>query len=130
MTEARLGGWLKQVGAAVREGEAIAEIESEKSVTELASPADGYLIEILVAANTDEVPVGTLLARIGDAPAVSAAVPSTDRVATLTTLEPPADASGPSHCRERDHRRKQPSRTAARRPYRLNPAGRPGCPSR
>jgi pyruvate dehydrogenase E2 component (dihydrolipoamide acetyltransferase) len=64
MTDGRLGKWLKQVGDAVRAGEPIAEIESEKTATELESPADGYLVEILVPGDTDEVAVGAVLARI------------------------------------------------------------------
>jgi len=68
MSHARLGQWLRQIGDAVRAGEPIAEIESEKSVTELESPADGFLVEILVPANTDDVAVGALLARIGERP--------------------------------------------------------------
>lgn len=72
MTEGRLGNWLKQVGDAVRAGEPIAEIESEKTVTELESPTDGYLVEILVDANTEEIPVGAVLARIADTPPAGA----------------------------------------------------------
>jgi pyruvate dehydrogenase E2 component (dihydrolipoamide acetyltransferase) len=78
MTEGRLGKWLKQVGDAVRAGEPLAEIETEKTVTELESPADGFLVEVLVPADTDEVQVGTVLARIGARPSAAKA------------LEPPA----------------------------------------
>jgi pyruvate dehydrogenase E2 component (dihydrolipoamide acetyltransferase) len=78
MTEGRLGKWLKQVGDAVRAGEPLAEIETEKTVTELESPADGFLVEVLVPADTDEVQVGTVLARIAARPSAAKA------------LEPPA----------------------------------------
>ncbi len=74
MTDGRLGKWLKQVGDAVRAGEPIAEIESDKTATELESPADGYLVEILVAGDTDAVPVGAVLARIDTRSPASTAV--------------------------------------------------------
>lgn len=72
MTEGRIGKWLKEIGDTVRAGEPIAEIESDKTATELESPADGYLAEILVPANTEEVCVGAVLARIGARPPTAA----------------------------------------------------------
>jgi pyruvate dehydrogenase E2 component (dihydrolipoamide acetyltransferase) len=63
MEEGRLIAWLKQPGVTLRKGEAIAEIESDKTNVELEAVADGVLDEILVAADT-VVPVGTVLARI------------------------------------------------------------------
>ena len=88
MTEGRLGNWLKQVGDAVRVGEPIAEIESEKTVTELESPVDGYLVEILVDANTEEIPVGTLLARIGGAPPASSAAGTSATASAPPSTQP------------------------------------------
>ncbi len=63
MEEGVVAVWEKQVGDAVTEGETIAIIETEKIETELPSPATGVLTEILHAAG-DEVPVGTVIARI------------------------------------------------------------------
>ena len=63
MESAILVRWLRQVGDVVAEGEAIAEIEAEKAITELESPAAGVLKEVLVAAD-DEVAPGDVVARI------------------------------------------------------------------
>lgn len=61
MDAGRLIAWLKQVGEDVREGEGIAEIETEKATVELESPHTGRLVEHCVAEG-DEVPVGTVIA--------------------------------------------------------------------
>ena len=59
--EARVSNWLKAVGDTVMEGEAIAEIETEKANVDLEMPATGRLTQILVEAGTD-AKVGTVLA--------------------------------------------------------------------
>lgn len=81
--ESRLIEWLKQPGDAVKKGDLIAVIESDKANVELESVASGILLEQLVSANTD-VPVGSVIARIGTpderakpAPAAPAASTST-----------------------------------------------------
>jgi pyruvate/2-oxoglutarate dehydrogenase complex dihydrolipoamide acyltransferase (E2) component len=61
--EARVSAWLKQVGDIVAEGEAIAEIQTEKASVELEAPASGRISEILVRAECD-VKVGTVLVMI------------------------------------------------------------------
>jgi pyruvate dehydrogenase E2 component (dihydrolipoamide acetyltransferase) len=55
--------WLVQPGEPVAEGDTIAEIETDKAVVALASPAAGRLGDHLVPEDT-EVPVGTVLTRI------------------------------------------------------------------
>mgnify|MGYP001480329248 CR=1 FL=1 len=88
LVEGTVARWLKQAGEAVRKGEPLVEIETDKVNSELESPADGVL-EILVAAG-ETVPVGQVIARIGDdgppvgvhhamaqpAPAATAAAPA------------------------------------------------------
>jgi pyruvate dehydrogenase E2 component (dihydrolipoyllysine-residue acetyltransferase) len=56
--------WLKKAGEPVRQGEPLVEIETEKVNSELESPADGVLTEILVGEG-ETVPVGEVIARIG-----------------------------------------------------------------
>ena len=80
--ESRLIEWLKQPGEAVKKGDLIAVIESDKANVELESVASGILLEQLVPAGSD-VPVGNVIARIGapeerskPAPAAPAATPS------------------------------------------------------
>jgi pyruvate/2-oxoglutarate dehydrogenase complex dihydrolipoamide acyltransferase (E2) component len=63
MQEGTVTTWLVEVGDSVREGDAIAQIETEKVDTDLEAPADGIVAEILVAVGTT-VPVGELLARM------------------------------------------------------------------
>ena len=58
--------WLKRAGEPVRLGEPLVEIETEKVNSELESPADGVLTEILVGEG-ETVPVGEVIARIGAA---------------------------------------------------------------
>ena len=63
MEDGVIAVWEKQVGDSVTEGETIAIIETEKIETELPAPATGVLVEI-VHGEGDEVPVGTVIARI------------------------------------------------------------------
>ena len=62
--EARIAAWLKRVGDPVRRGDELAELETDKAVLMLECPADGVLLEILVAAGA-MVTTGELLAQIG-----------------------------------------------------------------
>jgi pyruvate dehydrogenase E2 component (dihydrolipoyllysine-residue acetyltransferase) len=65
MTGAVLTRWYKQPGESVAAGEAIAEIETDKSAVDLESPADGVLGPHLVAEG-DEVPIGASVTRVLD----------------------------------------------------------------
>jgi pyruvate dehydrogenase E2 component (dihydrolipoamide acetyltransferase) len=63
MTEGKVVRWYKQPGDAVKKGEAVAEIETDKVNLDLEAEADGTLGQH--AANEgDMVPVGNVLARI------------------------------------------------------------------
>jgi pyruvate dehydrogenase E2 component (dihydrolipoamide acetyltransferase) len=66
----KLISWLKKEGEAVAKGEPLLEIETDKAVMEIESPADGVLAGVKVQAGT-EVPVGQTIAwivRPGEAP--------------------------------------------------------------
>jgi pyruvate dehydrogenase E2 component (dihydrolipoamide acetyltransferase) len=63
MTEAVLNAWLKNPGDSVASGEAIAEIETDKSSLDLESPGDGVLGRHLVAAGAT-IPVGQVIVRV------------------------------------------------------------------
>jgi pyruvate dehydrogenase E2 component (dihydrolipoamide acetyltransferase) len=63
MTEAVLNAWLKNPGDSVVSGEAIAEIETDKSSLDLESPSDGVLGRHLVSAGAS-VPVGQVIVRV------------------------------------------------------------------
>ncbi len=60
MTEAVLSAWLKQPGDSVAQGEAIAEIETDKATIELEAPVAGRMGQHLAAAG-DVVEVGTTI---------------------------------------------------------------------
>ena len=57
--------WLKQVGEVVKRGEPLCEVQTDKANTELESVAKGTLLKQVVAENT-EIPVGTVIAYIGE----------------------------------------------------------------
>src|SRR5213592_314113 len=64
MEEGRLVKWTKQEGDAVKSGETLAEVETDKAVMELVARADGQLIKVMVPEGTT-VPVGNVVAYIG-----------------------------------------------------------------
>ena len=61
MEEGRLVKWLKNEGDAVKSGDVLAEVETDKAVMELVARGNGVLRKI-IAAEGDSSPVGTLLA--------------------------------------------------------------------
>ena len=64
-TKASVVRWLKQEGEAVKLGEAVVELETDKVTYELDSPAAGVVLKI-VAREATEVPVGYPLCHIGE----------------------------------------------------------------
>jgi pyruvate dehydrogenase E2 component (dihydrolipoamide acetyltransferase) len=64
MEEGRLVKWNKKEGDAVKTGESLAEVETDKAVMELVARADGNLVKVLVAEGKT-VPVGSVVAYIG-----------------------------------------------------------------
>jgi len=80
MTEGTLLRWLKDVGDPVERGDILAEIETDKATIELEAYDSGTLIK-RVASEGDIVPVGDVIALLGDA---SEAVPDVER-------KPPAE---------------------------------------
>lgn len=63
MTTGTVGKWLVKEGDAVKEGEPVLEIETDKVTVELESPADGDIAQILVEEGS-KVPVNAVLAII------------------------------------------------------------------
>ena len=62
MTEGNLAKWHKKEGDAVKAGEVIAEIETDKATMEIEAVDEGVLGKILVAAGTQNVSVNTPIA--------------------------------------------------------------------
>ena len=66
IAEATVLKWHKQVGDSIAKDDTLYEISTDKVDAEIPAPAAGTLLEILVDVNIT-VPVGTVVARIGDA---------------------------------------------------------------
>ncbi len=62
MTEGNLARWVKQEGDAVRSGDVIAEIETDKATMEVEAADEGVLGKILVSAGTENVKVNQPIA--------------------------------------------------------------------
>jgi 2-oxoglutarate dehydrogenase E2 component (dihydrolipoamide succinyltransferase) len=91
IAEATVLKWHKQVGDVIAKDDTLYEISTDKVDAEIPAPAAGTLIEILVDVNAT-VPVGTVVARIGDASEKPAGA------ASPSAASPPAAvaASGPA----------------------------------
>jgi pyruvate dehydrogenase E2 component (dihydrolipoamide acetyltransferase) len=90
MTVGTLVKWLKQEGDAVKNGDIIAEVETDKATMELESFFDGTLIKIFNPAGS-QVPVGTALCAIGQ-PGENVAAPASSEAPAAAT-PPPAKAT-------------------------------------
>src|SRR5215831_5964445 len=64
MTEGKIAKWLKKPGDAVKAGEALAEIETDKATMEIEAVDEGTLAKILVPEGTNDVAVNTPIAMI------------------------------------------------------------------
>ena len=62
MTEGKLAKWLKQPGDAVKPGQVLAEIETDKATMEVEAVDEGVLGKIIVPAGTENVKVNSLIA--------------------------------------------------------------------
>ena len=98
MEEGRLVKWLKNEGDAVKNGDVLAEIETDKAVMELAARGEGVLRKRLVNEG-EAVPVGTLVGVIGgkdeDIAAVLGASKTEDRTPKTETQSAPPSVAAP-----------------------------------
>jgi 2-oxoglutarate dehydrogenase E2 component (dihydrolipoamide succinyltransferase) len=95
IAEATVLKWHKQVGEVIAKDDTLYEISTDKVDAEIPAPAAGTLIEILVEVNAT-VPVGTVVARIGDAaekPSGATGPAATAPVAAAAAVAPAAAAS-------------------------------------
>ncbi len=101
METGHLIDWLKQPGDAIKKGETIAEVETDKAVMDVEAFHDGYLDGPLAPPDTD-IPVGAVIGYIVDKPASektaekakqgtpkAQAVSSTDTARAETETPPP-----------------------------------------
>jgi len=96
MEEGTLAKWLVKEGDAVKSGDILAEIETDKATMEFEAVDEGTISKILIAEGTDGVKVGTVIALIGGegeeaAPTAKAAAPAA--AAPAPAPEPAQDAA-------------------------------------
>ncbi len=89
VTEGTITKWFKKVGDTVALDEPLFEVSTDKVDTEVPSPISGVLTEIRVAEG-DTVPVGTVIAVVGDASAAPAAAAPAASAAVVTAAPAPA----------------------------------------
>ncbi|WP_439597668.1 pyruvate dehydrogenase complex E1 component subunit beta [Falsiroseomonas sp.] len=96
MTEGKLARWLKAEGDAVKAGDVIAEIETDKATMEVEAVDEGTLTKILVPEGTEGVSVNTPIAELdgGAAEAPKASAPAPDK-APVEKMEAAKPAAAP-----------------------------------
>jgi pyruvate/2-oxoglutarate dehydrogenase complex dihydrolipoamide acyltransferase (E2) component len=77
--------WLKQPGDAVKAGDVLMEVETDKAVMEVEADADGVLTDVTAVVG-EEIPVGEVIARIADG-AIVATAPVSRSPANLAPVE-------------------------------------------
>jgi pyruvate/2-oxoglutarate dehydrogenase complex dihydrolipoamide acyltransferase (E2) component len=93
--EVTITGWFKQEGEKVRKGESIVEVTTEKAAVELESPFTGTVRRIL-AREKSVLPVGYVIALIGDPRDPLPDVSGRNRKLLDKRLRPAAAASRPA----------------------------------
>jgi pyruvate dehydrogenase E2 component (dihydrolipoamide acetyltransferase) len=103
MTEGNLARWLKMEGDAVKAGDVIAEIETDKATMEVEAVEEGKLGKILVAEGAQGVKVNDVIAVLleegesaGDIQAPAAAAPAPKPEAAPAKAEAPKAAPAPA----------------------------------
>jgi len=99
MTEGNLAKWLKNEGEAVKPGDVIAEIETDKATMEVEAVDEGKLGKILVPAGSQGVkvnqPIALLLEEGEDASALAKAATAAPKPAAPAPTPAPATAPAP-----------------------------------
>lgn len=95
VTEGTLSRWCRSVGDDVAFDDPLLEVSTDKVDSEIPSPYDGVLLEVLVQEG-ETVPVGTPLAHIGRAGAPAAGPPHPDGSGNAGNGDPGNDDAGPA----------------------------------
>jgi pyruvate dehydrogenase E2 component (dihydrolipoamide acetyltransferase) len=99
MEKGNLAKWLKKEGDAVKTGEVIAEIETDKATMEYEAVDDGVMAKIVVPEGTNDVPVNqviAVLAQEGEDPkAAAAAAPRAAPASSTRAAAPPPSRREP-----------------------------------
>ena len=97
MEKGNLAKWLKKEGEAVKTGDVIAEIETDKATMEYEAIEDGVMAKIVVPEGTNDVPVNQLiavLAQEGEDPKAAAAAAGKAAPSAAAPSPPPSSARG------------------------------------
>ena len=89
MEEGKILKWLKKVGDRIEVGDIIAEVETDKADMEMEALDDGFLTEIR-AQEGESVPVGSVIALLGEEAEVGVASTPPARTARSSASTPPA----------------------------------------
>ncbi len=87
MTEGKLARWLKKEGDAIKAGDVIAEIETDKATMEVEAVDEGTLTSILVPEGTEAVAVNTPIAELNGGAGASPAPAQREPAAPLPKAE-------------------------------------------
>lgn len=100
MTDGTLAKWLKKEGDAIKSGDVIAEIETDKATMEVEAADDGVLGKIVVAAGTENVKVNEVIALLLEEGEDSSALSASNENAPTISMVPEASVqtSAPACC--------------------------------
>ena len=90
METGTLATWNVAVGDEVRSGDVIAEIETDKATMEVEAVEEGVIVSILIAAGSENVAVGTVIARLAEDGEDVASVAAAPQQPAPTTNQPDA----------------------------------------
>ena len=128
MTEGKLAKWHVKVGDAVKSGQVICEIETDKATMEVEAVDEGTVAQILVEEGTEGVAVNTpicVLAAEGESVADAAKSAPAAAPAAAPKAEAPAPAAPPGRacrCPVRPRRRRPRQRLPPNRNGRARPS--------
>lgn len=92
VAEGTLASWKKQIGEAVGRDEILIDIETDKVVLEVPSPAAGVLVEI-IKGDGETVVSGELIAKIDTAATAGAVAPAAEAPKAVAAAPAPASAA-------------------------------------
>jgi pyruvate dehydrogenase E2 component (dihydrolipoamide acetyltransferase) len=100
METGNLAKWLVKEGDAVKSGDVIAEIETDKATMEVEAVDEGTIAKIVVPEGTADIPVNNVIAILAsedeDAKAAASAVPTKQEKAEKASEQPAAKAEQPA----------------------------------
>ena len=114
METGTLATWNVAVGDEVRSGDVIAEIETDKATMEVEAVEEGVIASILIAAGSENVAVGTVIARLAeDGEDVASVAAAPQQPAVKTNQPDPAPHSAPASTPEPAPETPAPAATAS-----------------